>query len=228
MTATLATDGERTLPICGERLHLLPERAIWWPRRSTLVVADLHLGKEQSFIDQGIPMSSGVLEETLARLDHLLRLTASRRVVVLGDLVHRPEGLSEEVVETVARWRERFDGDLDLVPGNHDELVAVLPARWRVTRLAAAVLDPPFVHFHDAMPHPGGYALGGHLHPVVRLEGRFDRVLLPCFVIGARRAVLPAFTRFSRGVRVLPESGDRIYAIVEGSVVEVPSSALRG
>lgn len=227
MTETLVTARDLTVPIRGERLHLLPDRAMWWPRRQTLVVADLHLGKEESFVDLGIPVPTGVLGETLARLERLHVATAARRLVVLGDLVHRQEGLTDDVVDAVARWRERFDGELDLVPGNHDEFVRRLPASWRVARLAAAVLDPPFVHLHDASPHAGGYALGGHLHPVVRLDGRVDRLLLPCFVIGDRRAVLPAFTRFSRGVRVLPENGDRIYAIAEGAVVEVPPSAWR-
>lgn len=227
MTDTLVTARDLTVPIRGERLHLLPDRAVWWPRRRTLVVADLHLGKEESFLELGVPMPSGVLEETLARLERLLAATGARRLVVLGDLVHRQEGLTDGVVEAVARWREAFDGDLDLVPGNHDELVKRLPAEWRVARLAAAVLDPPFVHLHDALPHAGGYALGGHLHPVVRLDGRVDRLLLPCYVVGDRRAVLPAFTRFSRGVRVLPERGDRIYAIADGAVIEVPPSLLR-
>lgn len=224
----LATAGDLALPICGERLHLLPERALWWPRTQTLIVADLHLGKEESFLDLGIPMPTGVLDETLARLDRIVAATHARRIVVLGDLIHRKQGLSEAVVDQVAAWRARFDGDFELVPGNHDDHVPAMPASWRVAHRAAAVLDPPFVHLHDAVPHPEGYALGGHLHPVVRIEGRVDRLLLPCFVIGDRRAILPAFTRFSRGVRMLPESGDRIYAVADGMVVEVPSSALRG
>lgn len=228
MNASLVTTGSLTVPICGEAMHLLAERALWWPRRSTLIAADLHLGKEQAFVDHGIPMPTGVLDETLARLGRLLARTQSTRLVVLGDLIHRPEGLSEHVIETVARWRAGFDGEVELVPGNHDELVRSLPGSWRVARLAAAVTDPPFVHLHEAAPHTGGYALGGHLHPVVRLAGRVDRLLLPCFVIGSRHAVLPAFTRFSRGVRMVPELDERIYAIVDDAVVEVPSSVSRG
>jgi len=220
-----ATIGEIVVPIRGERLHLLPERAIWWPRRSTLLVADLHLGKEEALLDLGVPMPRGVLDETLARLERLIDRHEARRVVVLGDLVHAARGLSAEVVDAVTRWRERVGGELDLVPGNHDELVPELPSSWRVTRRAAAVLDPPFVHLHDARPSAAGYALGGHLHPMVRLDGRIDRVELPCFVIGVRRAILPAFTLFSRGVRVVPDGGDRIYAVVDGSVVDCSSRA---
>ncbi len=225
MRGAIAMSGEVVVPIRGERIHLLAERAAWWPRRSTLLVADLHLGKEEALLDRGMPMPDGVLEETLARLEAILRSTGAARLVVLGDLVHAPRGLSDAVVDAVARWRGRFDGALELVPGNHDELVARLPSSWRVARLADAVLDEPFVHLHESRPHPAGYALGGHLHPMVRLAGRVDRVELPCFVIGRRRAVLPAFTRFSRGVRVVPEDGDRLYAVADGMVVDCASAA---
>lgn len=224
MSATVAR-GRVSIPVLGERLHLLPERAIWWPRRRTLIVADLHLGKEEALLELGVPMPRGVLEETIARLDSLVRSLSPDRLVVLGDLIHARAGLTAEVVEAFAKWRRCFDGWLDLVPGNHDSLAPVLPRSWGVRRLATAVLDAPFVHVHDARPHAGGYALGGHLHPVVRLRGRLDRLQFPCFVIGTRRAVLPAFTLFSAGVRVTPESGDRIYAIVDGEVMDLSPGA---
>jgi len=218
----LASTGEVTIPVRGERLHLLPDRAVWWPRRQTLIVADLHLGKEETLLDLGVPMPRGVLEETIARLDRLVSTTRPQRIVILGDLVHAAAGLCPEVVDVFAQWRRSFDGSVELVPGNHDALVAELPASWRVARLAPAVLDAPFVHLHDARPHAGGFALGGHLHPVVRLRGRVDRLQFPCFVVGTRRAILPAFTLFSAGVRVAPEQGDRIYAIADGEVVDLP------
>jgi len=214
--------------IRGEQIHLRPERAMWWPRRGTLVVADLHVGKEASFIEHGIALPTRVMSETLERLERVLAVTRATRLVVLGDLVHRPAGLTDEVVDAFTRWRSGFDGEFELIPGNHDDLIAHLPSSWRVTRMAATVLDPPFVHMHDAAPHADGYALGGHLHPVVHLEGRVDRLTLPCFVIGSRRAVLPAFTRFSRGVRMARNGDDRLHAIVDDSVVEVPSSSAPG
>ena len=33
----------------GEQLVLLPERAIFWPDRATLVISDLHIGKAAAF-----------------------------------------------------------------------------------------------------------------------------------------------------------------------------------
>ena len=46
----------RQRPISGEQLDLLPEKAIWWPRRRTLLVADVHCGKDATFRAMGVPV----------------------------------------------------------------------------------------------------------------------------------------------------------------------------
>ena len=50
-----------------------------------------------------------------------------------------------------------------------------------------------------------GYALGGHVHPGIVLRGAFDdSARLPCFVLGPRRAILPAFGGFTGLAMVTP------------------------
>ncbi|CAN5366364.1 hypothetical protein BH10PSE17_BH10PSE17_35830 [soil metagenome] len=43
----------------GERLELLPERAIWWPGERTLLIADVHFGKGAAFRALGVPVPRG-------------------------------------------------------------------------------------------------------------------------------------------------------------------------
>src|ERR671921_286637 len=81
-----------TLTIAGEQIYLLPERAIFWPGASTLVVADLHWGKASTFRAVGIPIPIGTTSDDLARLDSALQRTHARRMVVLGDLFHAKAG----------------------------------------------------------------------------------------------------------------------------------------
>ena len=38
----------------GEKIALLPERALYWPAQHTLIVADLHWGKAGHFRKNGI------------------------------------------------------------------------------------------------------------------------------------------------------------------------------
>ena len=68
-----------------------------------------------------------------------------------------------------------------------------------------------------------GYALCGHVHPGVRLHGRGDdTAVLPCFVLGRRRAILPAFGSFTGLARVAARQGDRFVAIAGRRLFALP------
>ncbi|MFO0829656.1 MAG: ligase-associated DNA damage response endonuclease PdeM [Phycisphaerales bacterium] len=211
--------------VAGESITLLPQRAAFWPARRTLLVADLHLGKEETFRSFGIAMPRTVLDETLERLSATARATDAERIVVVGDLVHARRGLTREVVERVAAWRDGFAGAIEYVAGNHD-LRAEIPEAWRMRRREP--LDAPFAFVHDPADVGDGntYAWCGHLHPTVRLASSTDRLVMPCFVIGVRRAILPAFTQFARGPGYEPTPDERVFAVAERDVVEIPASAL--
>ncbi|MBL9148497.1 MAG: ligase-associated DNA damage response endonuclease PdeM [Phycisphaerae bacterium] len=227
----------RALRVAGEEIVLLPERAAWWPARRTLVVADLHLGKESTFRAAGIPIPDGVLDEALARLARIADACGAERVVVAGDLVHARRGLTPDVVERVAAWRATFAGRIELVDGNHERGVTI-PAAWRIDRRPAYEADGPFAYAHeppatqsDGLGPACGYRWCGHLHPTVRV----GRTALPAFVIARDHAILPAFTAFARGVATWSDAstdgstdaptGRRVYAVVEGNVVEIPPRA---
>ena len=48
--------------IAGERLQLLPQRALLWPARALLMVADAHFGKAARFRTLGVPVPSRHLQ----------------------------------------------------------------------------------------------------------------------------------------------------------------------
>ena len=78
-------------------LELLHQRALWQAATGLLLVADLHLGKAESFQASGIPLPS---DGDLSTLNLLLDLAAQlqpQRVVVLGDLIHSRVGLTGEL-----------------------------------------------------------------------------------------------------------------------------------
>ena len=65
--------------------------------------------------------------------------------------------------------------------------------------------------------------LAGHLHPAVTLHGRGgDSVRLPCFWIRERLVVLPAFGDFTGGASIRRDAGDRVVALAEDRLFEVP------
>jgi metallophosphoesterase superfamily enzyme len=68
-----------------------------------------------------------------------------------------------------------------------------------------------------------GYALCGHVHPGVRVFGRGDdSARLPCFVLGRRRAILPAFGRMTGLAIVHPTPDETIVAIAGRDLFRLP------
>lgn len=211
-----------TITLRGEALDLLPEKAIFWPREETLLVADLHLGKPDTFLAAGIAVPRDTATADLATLSRLLERTAARRLVVLGDLLHARAGRSEALLRTVAEWRERHS-DLEIlaVRGNHDRRAGDPPPEWRFQVAAEPVLELPFAlrHFPDATP--GAYTLAGHVHPAYTIRGRGRQSLrLPCFWIGPDTAILPAFGGFTGTAGLRREPGTRVFVIADGEVIE--------
>ena len=73
----------------------------------------------------------------------------------------------------------------------------------------------PFVLEHHPRANADGYVLAGHFHPGVLVVGE----LLPCFVVGAEVAILPAFGEFPGPAIVGPSETDLVYAIADDSVI---------
>lgn len=164
--------------LAGERVELLAERALHWPRARTLFVADVHLGKTAAFRAGGVPLPGGTTAADLARLSAVLAATCAERLVVLGDLLHAAAGRTPELDRAFAAWRERHRTlAMTLVRGNHDTKAGDPPPAWRIEVVGEGHPLTPFRLCHEPPPNAGrngslfGYALAGHVHPGVHLAG---------------------------------------------------------
>jgi DNA ligase-associated metallophosphoesterase len=212
------------LTIAGEDVRLLPERALFWPRACTLVVADVHWGKAATFRAAGIPIPGGTTAEDLARLDSALYRTGARRLVVLGDLFHARAGrIATRTLAALREWRERCSRlEIQLVRGNHDRHAGDPPEDLRVNCVNAPAFLPPFVLHHEPSLSPDGYTLAGHLHPGLVVSGpALQRERLPCFVIRPGVAILPAFGSFTGMAPISPDPADRAFVVADGEVLPV-------
>ena len=222
---TAAARAELQVQIGGATWMLLAERTAFWCERRWLVVADVHFGKAATFRALGVPVPRGTTADTLTRLSRLIDRLQPSTIVFLGDLFHAREAHAAMTVAALAEWRERYASlDLVLVEGNHDRRAGAPPAALRIHR----ELDPwrvdafVFCHYPRFVQH--AFSLAGHLHPAVRLHGRADDgIRLPCFWLREGLIVLPAFGAFTGGAVINREPGDRVIAVAEDRVVEVPA-----
>ena len=218
---------DASVRLAGEEVLLLPERAAFWPRAATLIVADLHWGKGATFRAAGIPIPFGSTGDDLRRLDAALDRTCVRRLVVLGDLFHARAGrIAARTLGELRRWRaRRAQLEILLVRGNHDRHAGDPPDDLRINCLNAPAFVPPFVLRHEPGVSADGDTLAGHVHPGLVLAGLgLQRERLPCFWLTPRGAVLPAFGSFTGLAPVLPAPEDRVLVVAEDEVIEVRTS----
>jgi DNA ligase-associated metallophosphoesterase len=221
-----AVNGETPEPmdvvVAGERLSLFAERAVYWVRSRTLLVADPHFGKAATFRASGIPVPRGTTTEGLARLDLLVARTRAARIVFLGDYLHAKDGRSPETFRVLADWHvANPDLELVLVRGNHDRRAGDPPAELGLTCVDAPVAEAPFVLAHHPASSDEGYVLAGHLHPGALLVAGKMYARLPCFWFGKRCGVLPAFGDFTGMAPIEPVPGDQVCVIAEGRLIRV-------
>jgi DNA ligase-associated metallophosphoesterase len=203
--------------LAGEPAELRAERALQWPRERTLFVADLHLGKSAAFRAGGVPVPRGTTAADLARLASLIAQTAAARLVILGDFLHAAAGRVAALDVAMRDWRGAHPRlAITLVRGNHDARAGDPPAAWGIDVVTAPHALPPFLACHEPAEPPTGYALCGHVHPGIVVSDALDSVRLPRFVLGPRRALLPAFGRFTGLATVVPGPGETIVAIANG------------
>jgi DNA ligase-associated metallophosphoesterase len=189
--------------------------AVWLAATRTLAVADLHLGYAWAHRAQGQMLPLSAEENSLTRLRALLDDYAPAELVLLGDIVHRAvrvkplvDELSALITELSARTALR------LVLGNHDRNLEALVLESGITPLTSRAHIAgihTLVHgdctdaaaAETLFAQCAGRVIIGHEHPAITVsDGVATRVRRPCFLVGEKLLVLPAFSSWSSGTEV--------------------------
>ncbi len=211
--------------IAGETMRLDHRRALFWPRRRWLLIADLHLGKASLMRQSGAALPRGTTTTDLARLDAVIAEHAPERLIVLGDLVHGNERKAADWLSTLARWRGRhLSLELTLVAGNHDRHMPLHALGFDVL----VELDAePFHLAHVPCTHAALHVLAGHVHPAAIVRDARLRHRLPAFWLGPRRTILPAFGTLTGLAPIPAASDDHVYVLTPGGLLVLGMRAHR-
>jgi len=208
-----------------EHLVMSAERTLYWENESTLIVADLHVGKTGHFRKAGIGVPQSVYKDDLHRLLAQILFFKAERLIIVGDLTH---STTNKELDLFRRWRKDFPSlDVHLVKGNHD----ILEEKWYgdadIIVSAGQLQVKKFLFVHDILkagikPSKGKYIFSGHLHPGISIRGRGRQTLhFPCFYFAKNYCVLPAFSRFTGTYQVEPKEGEKAFAIIEKDIVQL-------
>lgn len=209
------------IAIENQHLELLPEKAVFWRNKKTLLIADLHLGKINHFRKSGYPVPPRANEENTTVLIDLLNRFRPERTLFLGDLFHSHYNEEWEVVGQVIRHFGFCS--FELVMGNHDIMSELQYQRHRI-KVHTKWQEEGILFTHEPITDvPASvYNLAGHIHPGARLFGGGKQsVTLPCFYFGKQQGILPAFGSFTGLYPVRVKRDDRVFVVADNKVIKV-------
>jgi DNA ligase-associated metallophosphoesterase len=212
----------KKLVLNGLDVFLLPQKAIFIPAHSLLILSDWHVGKLGHFRKEGLFVPPMQLEEDFGRLAVLLEELPVNWVAFLGDLFHSSwnrEGVALQ--QFLSRYPKiRFS----LTRGNHDIIQDELWEASAIDCKEYILLPEGFVLSHKPLMglKPPIYNLVGHIHPgceVATTARQYFR--FPCFYLEGRVLTLPAFGRWTGLYMIRKRADNSIFAVVGHEIIEL-------
>lgn len=186
--------------------------ALYLPKYKTIVIADSHIGYEESLQKQGVLVPMLQFRDILKRLENVFSSVKVEQVIFNGDIKHEFGTISRQ------EWKETFElldflqkhGKVILIKGNHDTILGPLAMKKNLEIKDYAVVGDFFItHGHKLLDIPKGIKtiVIAHEHPAVTLrEGRrYEK--FKCFLSGRykgkRLVVIPSLLQLVEGTDML-------------------------
>ncbi len=207
-----------------DTFELHASKAIYWPSKNSLLLADLHLGKANHFRKSGIAVPQKASDRNTERIIDLIHTTSPERVLLLGDLFHSEYNPEWEVFGQIVQHFHTVS--FELIMGNHDIMSSYQYEKHGLRLHHKPLSIGPFLLSHEPLAPEeipeGKYNLAGHLHPGVHIRGKGRQgMTLPCFFFGEQQGLLPAFGTFTGLYRLKVRQKDHVFVVAEDQVIAV-------
>lgn len=186
---------EKSILFAGEEMVLTNQRVLYWPRKKTLLLSDIHIGKSAHFRKHGVAIPQTLIEDDLKRLTTLIEHFSTEKVIIVGDIIHA--GANTEV-ELFTQFAQQFTATkFILIKGNHDKISFEKLLNMGIHEIYDDLFIDGILLTHE--PDDTTHAtISGHVHPGVSITmPTKNQMRFPCFVVTHNQIILPAFSTFT-------------------------------
>ncbi|WP_198024121.1 ligase-associated DNA damage response endonuclease PdeM [Sphingorhabdus lutea] len=187
----------QTFTFGAEQFCFAGPRALFWPRKSALLVADLHLEKASNFAMGGQMLPPYDSHEIIENLGDLAAQFNAACIYSLGDNFHDDDGqyrLSKNVQDKITALAEKYT--LNWIIGNHDEALS----RSFGGNIYEEMNVDGIILRHMAQRHETRPEISGHFHPKYRAKIRGRQINRVCALAAGNHLILPAFGALTGGM----------------------------
>jgi hypothetical protein len=204
-----------------------------------LVIADLHIGYEESIVETGIfpRIQTHDIITSLSRIfDKLQKQKINLdKIIILGDLKHEHGKISD------AEWRETLyvldfitkkSKEIILIKGNHDNILGPIANKRNIQIMPFYKYDD-ILFMHGNKEYKNAFKekkskdkkdkdikilILAHLHPAITLSDEYKMEKYKCFLLGKYKRkqvyILPSFNPISIGYDLITGKGKKEFLII--------------
>ncbi|MDP2750960.1 MAG: metallophosphoesterase [Nanoarchaeota archaeon] len=202
--------------------------ALYLKKSKILVLADTHIGYEESLNKQGVLIPRFQFNEIGHKLEKIFSFLKEKnfeieKVLINGDIKHEFGRISEQ------EWRHTLQlidflskhaNEIILIKGNHDTVLGPIAEKRNIIVKEHAIIDNILLIHGDSLPNKAlekelkgkkvSAVIIGHEHPAVSLGtmARFEKY--KCFLVGEwnKRMLIvqPSFNLVTEGTDIVKES----------------------
>ena len=200
------------------------ELALYLTKHKTLIIADTHIGYEESLNKQGILIPRFQFRELIFRLEGIFKKIKSlnsknfqilNTIIINGDIKHEFGTISEQEWRHTLRLIEflkKHCNTLILIKGNHDTILKPIAKKRNIQITDQVILDNILIaHGHRLIKPQKNIQniIIAHEHPAITLREKTRIETFKCFLKGRYQnkilIVQPSFNLVTHGTDITKE-----------------------
>ncbi len=182
---------------------------------SNLILADIHLGYEESQNRKGVLIPRVFYKALTERLAKSLEGKHFTSIILNGDVKHEFGSIAPSEWRTILSFIDflrRYTDKIVIIEGNHDPLLKHITAKRNVSLVEHVSLGNTYITHGDVIPKDKEYEAAeiiviGHDHPAISLRKMARVETYKCFLKGKWKGktliVMPSCNLLTEGSNVL-------------------------
>lgn len=203
----------------------ITDLALYHKKSKTLIIADIHMGYEESLNKQGILIPRHQHISTLKHLEKILNTITQKSnqtietIIINGDLKHEFGTISETEWRHTLRTLDllsKYCKKIILIKGNHDTILGPIADKRNLEVKDYHTIDEGkfYICHGHIMPKNEHFKAAktiiiGHEHPAISLKHGARVETYKCFLVGKYKKqtliVMPSFNLVTEGTNIINE-----------------------
>jgi len=192
--------------------------ALYLKKEKILIIADTHIGYEESLNKQGILIPRTAFKDLVLRTEKILnKLPKLDKIIINGDIKHEFGKISETEWRNTLKFIDclgKYSNEIIIIKGNHDKILLPIAQKRNMKIVDSFKADSILIIHGDKEPSKENLkqirtVIIGHEHPAITIRDNSRQEKYKCFLKGKYQKkdliVQPSFNLVTEGTDISQE-----------------------